>query len=315
MAGAGSGRGAGGRRMGEVKVGRGFAKLYGDEPSPSGSIAVNTTDRRIRRFLLLAGCAGVLSLLGGCGLAGPLHTQEVTINAPQTGAGGIDVAAHNGSVTITRVQGSQVTIVATLKMQTEERLGAMQVTATRDADQTLVIRADPPQGWKNREGVSFDITIPEASGVKASSGNGRITISGLSGPADLGTSNGAIHLRGHDGPVKARTSNGAIEGEGISGPVEARTSNGAIEIALTDSNAGPAKLRTSNGAVRLEVGPAFAGDLEVDTSNGSINVPDGGAGVELKSLRRGSASLRFGSGGSASEIDTSNGSVRVRRRG
>jgi hypothetical protein len=275
---------------------------------------VKTADRRrvVTASLIPLGLA---SLLGGCGFAAPLHEQTVTINAPQTVAGGIDVEAHNGAVTITRVEGSQVTIVATLKMQTEDRLGATQVTATRDADQTLVVRAVPPQGWRSREGVSFDITLPEARGVKASSSNGRITIAGLSGDAQLETSNGAILVRGHDGAVKASTSNGAIEGDGIAGPVDVRTSNGAIEMALADSNAGPAKLRTSNGAVRLEVGPAFVGELDVETSNGSINVPEGSNGVEVRSLRRGNASLRFGGGGSSSVIDTSNGSVRVRRRG
>ena len=254
-------------------------------------------------------------MLGGCGFAGPLHEQTVTINVPQTVRGGIDVDAHNGAVTITRVEGSQVTIVATLKMQTEERLGATQVTATRDADQTLVVRAVPPEGWRSREGVSFDVTLPDASGVKATSSNGRLTISGLAGEAELETSNGAILVKGHDGAVKASTSNGAIEGDGIAGPVDVRTSNGAIDVSLADSNAGPAKLRTSNGAVRLEVGPAFVGDMDVETSNGSINVPEGSSGVEVRCVRRGSASLRFGGGGTSSVIDTSNGSVRVRRRG
>jgi DUF4097 and DUF4098 domain-containing protein YvlB len=262
-----------------------------------------------------------LALLVGAGLAlpgcvAPLHEQQVTFQAPHVSGAAVDVTARNGAITVKSGDVSEVAIVATLRMTTQARLGQAAVTATRGQDEALVIRAEPPPGgWRSREGVSFAITVPEASGVRASSGNGRITISGLAGEADLQTSNGGVQVVNHDGPVKVRTSNGAVELTNIAGPVNATSSNGAIRVALSGDNAGPARLRTSNGAVSLEVGPGFAGDLEIRTSNGSISVPDKRTtpgSYELLSAKRRSAAVRFGGGeGAESEIRTSNGSVKV----
>ena len=237
--------------------------------------------------------------LGLAGCAGPLHEQQVTFAVPHISGKGLDVEARNGSISIKRGDVSDVGIVATLRMVSQDRLAQAAVTATRGQDGTLIVRAEPPGGagvWRSREGVSFVITVPEANGVRASSSNGRIIVAGLSGDADLETSNGGVQVGDHDGPANVRTSNGGIELANVAGPVDARTSNGAIRVALADHNPGPANLRTSNGAVSLEVGPAFAGDLEVRTSNGSISVPDKRTvpgPYELLSAKRSSAAVRF----------------------
>jgi hypothetical protein len=259
----------------------------------------------------------IFPALSGCSPA--LHEQTVSFTAPHMQGSSVDVKARNGAITVTQKPGDVVDIVAKLRMVSQDRIAQTSITATRDANQVLIIRAEPPTGgFKSRESVSFDITIPEAQGVKVATSNGRISIIGLRGEADLHTSNGAIDIKNHSGPVKARSSNGRISASDIAGPINAQTSNGAISIVLTDDNPGPAQVRTSNGAVSLQVGSGFAGDLDIRTSNGSIKVPDKRetpAPFEIMTFSRRSAALRFNAEAAPAQnstIQTSNGSVSVK---
>lgn len=257
---------------------------------------------------------GLVSLPAGCSWGEAAFKQTTTVNAPHVGGSALSVEAHNGAIAVHRAAGSDVSITATLRMRTEERLGQATLVANRNAEGVLEISARPPEGgWKGGEGCAFEIVVPDAEGIRARSSNGRIEIGGLSGLADLSTSNGRIIVNGHEGELRARTSNGRIVAEGVSGPVDADTSNGAVTVRLTHDAAGPVKIHTSNGAVVLALGRGFAGDLDIQTSNGSISVPDsdGAVRVSARKLSRGSASLRVGDGGGESSIRTSNGSVTV----
>jgi hypothetical protein len=238
----------------------------------------------------------------------------VTLNAPHVAETALQVEAHNGSATITRdAAAKDVSITATLRMTSEQRLGDTKIFADRDpATHALVIHATPPGGeWESREGISYVIATPGASGVKVRTGNGSIRIAGLSGSADLQTSNGRIEATDHAGPVVARTSNGSVVATNVSGPVDTRTSNGSVTVALADSAPGPVSIRSSNGSVQLHVGSGFQGTLRADTSNGSVTVPIGSA--KVKGQGRTSATVAFSDSGPESTIETSNGSVRVER--
>lgn len=267
-----------------------------------------------RAFLSPALAAAVVA--GGC-MEQARYQQTVTSSAPHVSGSGLKVTSRNGAITVQ--QGSSetaVTIKATLRMVTEARLGEASIVANRTPAGVLEISAQPPTGgWRTNEGCSFDVTVPDVSGVELISSNGAITMSGLSGVAKLDTSNGRITVRGHRGDLFADTSNGRIEATGVTGAVDARTSNGAVSISMADAAAGPVTIDTSNGSVTLDLTPSFRGTLEAHTSNGSVRMPEGApAGVSRYSLRSTGrrATLEVGEGGPASSIDTSNGSVTVR---
>jgi hypothetical protein len=259
--------------------------------------------------LALGACA-----MTGCTMMAPLHEQVVTITAPHLPGTPIDVEGHNGSATITRDAAARdVSIVATLRMTSEQRLGDTQISTGRDpATNALTIRATPPGGhWEGREGISYTIATPETRGVKVRTSNGSIRIAGLAGEADLQTSNGRIDADDHAGPVTARTSNGSVGATNVDGPVDTRTSNGSVTVALTPSATGPVSIHSSNGSVELRLGKSFQGRLNADTSNGSVTVS--GDGAQIKSKTRTSASIAFSDSGPESTVETSNGSVRVIR--
>ncbi len=269
----------------------------------------------------MLGCVGVIGAgsLAGCDVPWKTYDATRAINLPvgEAAASPLRVKTRNGSVKVVRVDAAagvagEIKVVANVRAATPERLEAIVIDVSKEPDGTLFVRPTPPDGqWRSGEGVGFEIFVPGASGVEVVTGNGSISIAGLSGHALLKTSNGAIRVDGHDGDVDADTSNGRIEALNVSGVVKADTSNGRIEVVLADGVEGPVDLDTSNGSIALEVGSAFGGELKATTSNGSVKVEAPGADVTKK---RSSATVRFARGGGSSVLDTSNGSITLRVR-
>jgi Putative adhesin len=137
--------------------------------------------------------------------------------------------------------------------------------------------------------IDYDITLPRASAIaattgsgdieiqdvgaslKAQSGSGTVRANGIKGPATLGTGSGDIELQ-QTGPgdVKAETGSGSIRLQGLSGALKAGTGSGDIEAdgqPITDW-----KLSTGSGSIRLGVGSNARFNLDADTGSGTINV-------------------------------------------
>lgn len=137
--------------------------------------------------------------------------------------------------------------------------------------------------------IDYDITLPHASAItattgsgdidiqdvgaslKAQSGSGTVRAHGIKGPATLGTGSGDIELQ-QTGPgdVKAETGSGSIRLQGLSGALKAGTGSGDIEAdgqPTTDW-----KLSTGSGSIRLGVGANARFNLDADTGSGTINV-------------------------------------------
>lgn len=238
---------------------------------------------------------------------------ERTLSTPAQADKPIKVRSANGGIALTKSDGAEVKIKATVYAENDERLKQIQVRAVRDgAGQLTIDVAWPDDKRRGSEGATFEIALPGASGFNLETSNGPIAAAGLSGPFVGETSNGPITVKGHTGAIKADTSNGAITIIGATEGVNADTSNGSVDVELAAGNPGPVKIDTSNGAVKLAVGPAFSGVLVAGTSNGSVTVPEG---VQVLKKSKDSAKIRFGSGDAESVLDTSNGSIRIEKRG
>ncbi len=248
-----------------------------------------------------AGCVFV-------GLSANHHRTEELRVAHRPGTA-LRVSTSNGGVTVARDPADEVTITARLSACTRERVDAARVVAVREADGTLAVSVEWPEGRRHgSDGCSFEIRLPDAAGIEIATSNGGVSIGGFAGRAELRSSNGSIKVRSHQGDVHAGTSNGGLEIEGVSGEIVARTSNGSIRIGAA---AGPVRASTSNGSVSLDLGPAFSGELTLDTSNGRVHV-DPAPGVKVVSAGRTSARVAVGDQGPASNVETSNGGIRVR---
>jgi hypothetical protein len=267
--------------------------------------------------VLLAGLCG--PVMAGCvsvNVDGDGWSQTVKkereFEAPAAMDKPVIVKARNGSVNVKQGGGADVKIKAEVRAKTEERLAEVKLRANRKASGELVIDAEWPGGKpQDNEGVSFEIELPGASELNVDTSNGQITVQGLACGLKLDTSNGPVRVKDHQGEIEIDTSNGPVEVVDATGKVKVNTSNGAIKMSLAAANAGPVSLDTSNGSIVLTVGQAFAGRLTADTSNGGVTLPEG-----VKVIKKGktSATIEFATSGGESVLDTSNGSITIKRR-
>ena len=135
--------------------------------------------------------------------------------------------------------------------------------------------------------IDYDISLPRAStlhastgsgsvqiqgvgaSLKASSGSGTVRAEGIHGPADLQTGSGNIYLQQTaGGDVRAQTGSGSIHLSGLSGGLKAGTGSGSIEA--SGQPGADWKLDTGSGSIQLGLGTSAHYTLNASTGSGSI---------------------------------------------
>jgi putative adhesin len=159
------------------------------------------------------------------------------------------------------------------------------------------LSADGPEtGRREGWGVSWVVMVPRATDL------------------DIETHNGGIGVEGVDGRIDFLAVNGGVRLTGVSGDVEGRTTNGGLDIELDGRRwDGPGlDVETTNGGVTLSVPSGYSAELETGTVNGGIDIEfpitvQGRMGKRL--------STTLGEGGPLVRAVTTNGGVRIVRRG
>jgi DUF4097 and DUF4098 domain-containing protein YvlB len=145
----------------------------------------------------------------------------------------------------------------------------------------------------NDVAVDFTVRLPDGVNLGAHSVNGDVTVRDVSGEVHASTVNGDVD-------VSTR------------GIAEASTVNGSIRASLGRADwTGTMSFSTVNGGITLDVPGSLAADIEAKTVNGSI---DTDFPITVRG-RFGSRTLRgtIGGGGRDLEIETVNGSIRLRK--
>src|SRR5581483_5452320 len=107
--------------------------------------------------------------------------------------------------------------------------------------------------------------------------------------------NGLIRLDGLAGPVEAHTTNGGVRGYDLSGRVEASTTNGGVAIDLAS------------------LPDAAKANIVATCTNGGISV--NGVKMEISEQSRRRVEGTMNGGGVSVELKTTNGGVRIRKKG
>ncbi|MEI7657095.1 MAG: hypothetical protein WCK33_03410 [Phycisphaerae bacterium] len=236
--------------------------------------------------------------------SGPSETRTVTV--PHVAGSRLDVRTRNGSVEVRQGGVDEVQITATIHARSQDRLAKTSLTASRDAQGTLEVRVEWPDGPRSGEGASIVVVTPSAPKVSAAGSNGSILVHADDClEVEATSSNGSIVVHAPMATVKAVSSNGRIELDRVA-RADVTTSNAGVRVALAPDSTGPLAIRTSNGPVDLVVGPAFGGTLRADTSNAPVQV------AVARALAR-KAGFDFGPGAD-SVVTTSNNTIRVHGR-
>lgn len=130
-----------------------------------------------------------------------------------------------------------------------------------------------PRGVRLRASTgNGDVTVERASNdVDISSGNGDMRITLTAGRVTASTGNGEVEISGATGPVRANTGNGRVYVTTSTGPVEANTGNGEIDVTMKSlSNASDMQFNTGNGSITVALPSSFNGEVDASTGNGEF---------------------------------------------
>ncbi len=224
-------------------------------------------------------------------LAKERESYEQTI--PFDLGGHFRVENVNGDITIDTWNEASVRIQAEKVADSMEALRKIEIIVEGEGDRVEVKTRLPRSlfGGGSRQ-VDYHITLPAEAIV------------------DAATVNGHVDIQGIHGQVEASTVNGGVEVYDVAGTVDISTTNGSIKARYVEAGDGHHRFSTTNGSVTLYLPAEAGGELEVETVNGSIS-SDFPATVERMSKRH--LKGTFGGGGGFFEINTVNGSVKIRK--
>ena len=159
------------------------------------------------------------------------------------------------------------------------------------------IRAEGPRtGRRESWSVSFEVYTPRDSNLDLEARNGGISISDVRGQIEFRTQNGGVHLEGLGGDVRGRTQNGGLKVE-LEGD---RWDGSALDV------------ETQNGGVTIDVPQGYSAEFETGTVNGGIDLA---FPITVSGRLRSTIHTTLGDGGPLVRVKTTNGGVKVRRRG
>jgi hypothetical protein len=225
---------------------------------------------------------------------------EIRALSTTPGSGRFSVSGMaNGSISVEGWEGSEVRVTARVIARNAGSARAAADLAGSVEVQTTAGRVQvegPRSGLFRRSSWSVDLRIQVPTGTDL----------------DLATTNGAIRVAGVGGAVSARSTNGALNLDGARGSVDARTTNGSVTVVVAGEGpvVGTVDLRTTNGSIDVRLPPSVGARVEARTSNGRItsDFP-----LEMEGRRQNQAFGALGDGSGSVTLQTTNGTIRIRR--
>ena len=254
---------------------------------------------------------------------------------PVSGRPDLSLSTFDGSVEIRAWDRPEILVVIEKRAEDKEEAATIEVRAEQNGDRVVVdVKASHHTiPWHGSRSANLIVSMPAASDVRASSGDGSLSIARISGTLDLRSGDGSIHGSGLAGDLRVHTGDGSIDLDDVAGGVDADTGDGSVRVTgkLTRVRA-----RSGDGriAIRAEDGSTTEGDWEINTGDGSITIdlPDtfggeldartGDGGIELQNvplsdvsgeLDRHHMRGRLGAGGKTLRVRTGDGSITMRR--
>jgi DUF4097 and DUF4098 domain-containing protein YvlB len=264
----------------------------------------------------------------------------------------VSVESQNGSVEISSWDKDTIDIAGTKYASDQGLLRDVRIDISHAPD-SVRIRTIAPEFFHGSAGAEYVIHVPKHvlldlihtsngglrvdaidGNVRLRTSNGAVHLTDVKGDADVETSNGGIDIDNQEGNLRLHTSNGHIKAEARGGRFEAETSNGSVEARLADlSSSWPVRVESSNGHIDLSVDGKVP-DMRVTTTNSAIELrlPGSASARLIASTSHGDINSDFdltthggtiskdhlegdiGGGGRSVELNTSNSSIRIRKR-
>ena len=226
-------------------------------------------------------------------------TEEETFSFTLEDGGRLSVSNVNGSITVTGASGNNVEIIAIKKANNQKELDEIEIEISHSANEIEIeTELGDSDGWfrNSTSGqVRYEIIVPGSTELDSiETVNGDVTVSGVSGN------------------VSAESVNGDLDISDLVGDVSLSTVNGSVNAAFAKCEGEQSiKTETVNGRVTISLPESSDVQITADTLNGGINGRDFGLETD-KGFVGSDLNGKIGSGSARLNIDTVNGSIKIR---
>jgi DUF4097 and DUF4098 domain-containing protein YvlB len=223
----------------------------------------------------------------------------------------VTVETFDGAINVRAWDKQEVSYAATKRAFDQENMQGIRVVADQRGDE-VVIRVEFDKATAKRLGdvraeAPVDLFVPRNASLRVSSGDGRLSIEGVSGELDAKTGDGSVDVRDSKGNLIVETGDGRIRISNFEGAAQASTGDGAITL---DGRFARLAASTGDGGITLALPEGMNATIE---TNAETVYNDGVATTEdndeTKRVRR----WRIGSGGNLLTLKTGDGRISLRR--
>ena len=233
-------------------------------------------------------------------------SSQETKSFAVSGSPRVSITTFDGPITVRGWDRSEVSYTATKRARDDESLKRIAIQ-TEQAGQTISIHAVNEND--DNGSVVLEIQVPRSSSLHVTSGDGPLTLDGVSGDITLRSGDGPITVNNSGGQLHVNTGDGSIQINGFDGQVDARTGDGPIAL---DGNFNALSARTGDGEISLTVPAGSSFTIETNASEGISN--EGFVVAEDVTLSPRVKRWKVGNGGRVFVLRTGDGKVLLRPR-
>jgi DUF4097 and DUF4098 domain-containing protein YvlB len=233
-------------------------------------------------------------------------SDQETKSFPVAGSPRVSITTFDGPITVRGWDQAEVRYTATKRARDEESLKRISIQ-TDQQGQTISINAVNEND--DNGSVVLEIHVPRNSSLHVTSGDGPLTLDGVSGDITLRSGDGPITVNNSGGQLHVNTGDGPIQINKFDGQVDARTGDGPIAL---DGNFNALSARTGDGEISLTVPAGSSFTIETNATEGISN--EGFEVAEDVTLSPRVKRWKVGNGGRVFVLRTGEGRVLLRPR-
>jgi DUF4097 and DUF4098 domain-containing protein YvlB len=254
----------------------------------------------------------------------PGFRQQESKSFKTTGTPRVRVETFEGYVNVRAWDKPEVSLTAFKRASDEHEMKGIKLRAEQSGGEIVLAaefdksfaRAVKKEGervvaFSSGASVSYELFVPRSALVRASTGDGRLSVEGVNGELDLRTGDGPIQVTGGRGRLHAQTGDGRINVTDYDGEAEARTGDGRISL---DGRFTRVNARTGDGSISLALPANTNATIETNAEsvfNDGLAVAEG---EDSQPPSRGVRRWRIGQGGNLFSLQTGEGRIFLRQR-
>jgi DUF4097 and DUF4098 domain-containing protein YvlB len=248
------------------------------------------------------------------------------------------LSTFDGSIAVSAWDRPEVLVTVEKQAESPEEAKKIKVKFEQ-AGNRITVEIEKPESFQGVQightsrSANVTISMPRQGDLQARSGDGGITLAGISGRIDVRSGDGGIKGTGLDGDMLVHTGDGGVSLQDVKGRLELSTGDGGVEVtgalsrvkahtgdgsitvrAATGSTAEEDwELTSGDGGMTLELPRTFAAQVDAHTGDGGITV-DGLtiAGAQLDKDHRDDLKGTLGAGGKTLRLRTGDGPIRLK---